>query len=135
MKKTFFTLLAFFAIAIAASAQNGGGFQRQTPEQRVAVIHEKLDSAFKLDASKFQTLDTALTVLYRQQETKMREMFSSGERPDRETMMAERKKYSDAQDEMMKVVLTADQFTIWKEQIEPSMRPQRGAGGGNRNRN
>ncbi len=132
MKKTFSILLTFFVTAIAINAQPGGGFQRRTPEQRVAAIHEKLDSAFKLEASKFQTLDTALTVLYRQQETKMREMFSGGERPDRETMMAERKKYADAQDEMMKAVLTEEQFAIWKEKIEPSMRPQR-QGGGNRN--
>lgn len=134
MKKAFSMLLAFFATAIAVNAQSGGGFQRQTAEQRVAAIHQKLDSAFKLDDAKFQTLDTALTVLYRQQETKMREMFSSAERPDRETMMAERKKYADAQDEMMKAVLTEEQFAIWKEKIEPSMRPQRQGGGGNRNR-
>ena len=132
MKKIFSILLTFFVTAIAINAQPGGGFQRRTPEQRVAAIHEKLDSAFKLEASKFQTLDTALTVLYRQQETKMREMFSGGERPDRETMMAERKKYADAQDEMMKAVLTEEQFAIWKEKIEPSMRPQR-QGGDNRN--
>ena len=33
-------------------------------------------------------------------------MFSGGERPDRETMQAEMKKYSDARDEMIKAVLT-----------------------------
>ena len=43
----------------------------------------------------------------------------------------ERKKYSDARDEMIKAMLTAEQFTIWKEKIEPSMRPQRPPGGGN----
>jgi hypothetical protein len=45
-------------------------------------------------------------------------------------MMAEMKKFSDARDEMIKAVLSADQFTIWKEKIEPSMRPQRPPGGG-----
>ncbi len=130
MKKMTLILLASFAVAITASAQPGGGFQRQTPEQRVAAIHAKLDSAFKLEASKLATLDTALTVLYKKQDERMTEIFSSGERPDRETMMAERKKYSDARDEMIKVMVSAEQYLTWKEQIEPSMRPQRPPGGG-----
>ena len=87
-----FMLLASFALAATVSAQPGGGFQRQTPEQRVAAIHQKLDSAFKLEPAKFAALDTALTVLYKKQDARMQEIFSSGERPDRETMMAERKK-------------------------------------------
>jgi hypothetical protein len=49
---------------------------------------------------------------------------------DRETMMAERKKYSDAQDEILKAVLKEEEYTIWKEKIQPSMRPQRPSGGG-----
>jgi periplasmic protein CpxP/Spy len=131
MKKI--TLLMLFAAAFATTmyAQPGGGFQRQTPEQRVAAIHQKLDSAFKIEPAKFATLDTALTALYKAQDARMQEIFSSGERPDRETMMAERKKYSDSRDEMIKAVLTEDQFTIWKDKIEPSMRPQRPPGGGN----
>ena len=52
----------------------------------------------------------------------------AGGMPDRETMMAEMKKYSDAQDEMIKAMLTEEQFAIWKDKIEPSMRPQRPAG-------
>ncbi len=44
--------------------------------------------------------------------------------------MAEIKKYTDAQDEILKAVLTEEQFTIWKEKIQPSMRPQRTPGGG-----
>ena len=130
MKKISMALAGLFGFVLAASAQPGGGFQRQTPEQRVAVIHAKLDSAFKLEASKLSTLDTALTVLYKKQDERMTELFSGSERPDRETMMAERKKYSDARDEMIKAMITAEQFAIWKEKIEPSMRPQRPSGGG-----
>jgi hypothetical protein len=130
MKKMSLLVLALIAVA-AVYAQPGGGFQRQTPEQRVAAIHAKLDSAFKLDPAKLAPLDTALTVLFKKQEEKMMEMFSGGQRPDRETMMAERKKYSDARDEMLKAVLTEEQFVIWRDKIEPSMRPQRPGGGGN----
>jgi hypothetical protein len=130
MKKISLVLLASFVLAANISAQPGGGFQRQTPEQRAAAIHQKLDSAFKIAPDKLATLDTALIALYKAQDARMQEIFSSGERPDRETMMAERKKYSDSRDEMIKAMLTEEQFAIWKEKIEPSMRPQRPPGGG-----
>lgn len=130
MKKMSLLLLASFALAVSVNAQPGGGFQRQTPEQRAAVIHQKLDSAFKLDAANLTTLDTAVVALYKAQDAKMMEMFSGGERPDREIMMAERQKYSDARDAMIKAVVTPEQYAIWKEKIEPSMRPQRPPGGG-----
>lgn len=136
MKRILLFVLAFITLAVTVSAQPGGGFQRQTPEERAAAIHKKLDSAFKLAPEKLATLDTALLVLYKAQDARMQEIFSSGERPDRETMMAERKKYSDSRDEMIKMMLTDEQFAIWKDKIEPSMRPQRppgtgGPGGGN----
>ena len=136
MKKMSLVLLASFALAATVSAQPGGGFQRQTPEQRAAAIHQKLDSAFKIEASKLATLDTALIALYKAQDAKMQEIFSSGG-TDRDamraTMMEERKKYSDSRDEMIKAMVTEDQFKIWKETIEPSMRPQRPPGGGGGN--
>ena len=132
MKKLTILLLVSFALAITVSAQGGGGggFQRQTVEQRVAAIHQKLDSAFKLAPSKLATLDTALTVLYKRQDEKMQEFFTAGTRPDRDAMTAFRKEYSDARDNMIKVMVTEEQFAIWKDTIEPSMRPQRPPGGG-----
>jgi hypothetical protein len=130
MKKMIFLLLTAVSLSAVVYAQPGGGFQRQTAEERVARLHQKLDSAFKLEPAKLATLDTALTVLYKKQDARMQEIFSSGERPDRETMMAERQKYTDAQEEILKVVLTAEQYAIWKEKIQPSMRPQRPGGGG-----
>ena len=117
------------AIAVSASASAQGGFQRRTPEERAQQIHAKLDSAFKLEASKLATLDKALIALYEAQDKKREELMSGGT-PDRETMMAEMKKFNDSKDEMLKAVLSADQFAIWKEKIEPSMRPQRPQGGG-----
>ena len=90
MKKMIFLLLTAVSLSAVVYAQPGGGFQRQTAEERVARVHQKLDSAFKLEPAKLATLDTALTVLYKKQDARMQEIFSSGERPDRETMMAER---------------------------------------------
>jgi hypothetical protein len=130
MKKISLMLLASFALAVVVNAQGGGGFSRATPEERVARIHQKLDSAFKLDPVNLAKLDTALTTLYKAQDAKRQELMAAG-MPDRETFMAEMKKYSDAQDEILKAVLTKEQFDIWKEKIQPSMRPQRPPGGGN----
>ncbi len=130
MKKMTLLLAGLFAIAAISYAQPGGGGQRKTAEERAAAIHQKLDSAFKLPAEKLAPLDTALIVLFKAQDDRMKEIFASGERPDRETMMAERKKYTDARDEMIKAMLTEEQFIIWRDKIEPSMRPQRPAGGG-----
>lgn len=124
-------LVAFVAVAASASAQ--GGFTRRTPEERAAAIHVKLDSAFKTDPSKLATLDTALIILYKAQDKKREEFMSGGSMPDRETIMAEMKKYNDARDEMIKAILSEEQYAIWKEKIEPSMRPQRPQGSrGNR---
>lgn len=119
-----------FTLAVAVKAQPGGGFTRSTPEERAARIHHKLDSAFKLEADKLAKLDTALIALYKEQDKKREELMAGG-MPDRETFMAEMKKFSDARDEMLKAMLTEEQFGIWKEKIEPSMRPQRPPSGGN----
>ncbi len=125
--------IAFLLIGSVQAQPPGGGFQRRTPAERVAVIHQKLDSAFKLDAVRLSLIDTALTVLYKKQDTRMqevREAAMAGERPDPEALREEMKKYSDAQEEIIKAVLTAEQFTIWKEQILPAMRPARPMGMG-----
>lgn len=132
-QKVFLTAGLFFCLVMYSIAQPGGGFQRQTAEQRVAALHQKLDSAFKLAPEKLATLDSALTVLYKAQDAKMQEMMAGG-MPDRETMMAERKKYSDSRDEMIKMMLTEEQFKVWKEQILPTMPGNRGPGGGGFNR-
>lgn len=121
------------ATTFAVAQGGGGGFQRQTVEQRVAAIHAKLDSAFKTPAAKLASLDTALTVLFKQQDERMQALRSGGQQVDRETMMAERKKYSDSRDEMIKATLTEEQFAIWRDKIEPAMRPQRPGGGGGGN--
>jgi len=137
MKKIFLAVLVLVALTITVSAQPGSGFTRRTPEERAANIHKKLDSAFKLEAGNLAKLDTALTALYKAQDAKMREIFqSSGDDREamREMMMAERKKFIDAEDEIIKTMLTEEQYKTWKEVILPAMRPQRPPGppgGGN----
>jgi hypothetical protein len=129
--------IMFGTASITLAQGGGGGFQRRTPEERTAAIHQKLDSAFKLEAKTFAALDSALNTLYRSQDKKMQELMAGGPGSvDRETMMAERQKWDTAKDEIIKAVLTADQYKIWKDTIEPAMRPRGfGGGGGNRGNN
>src|SRR6187401_3558589 len=121
MKQRFLIMLALVmgAATIASAQGGGGGFQRRTPEERTASIHQKLDSAFKLDAKTFAILDSALNTLHRNQDKKMQEMMAGGPgSDDRETMMAERQKWDNAKNDIIKAVLTEEQFKIWKDSIE-----------------
>jgi hypothetical protein len=130
MKKMTLLLLSAFALVATSYAQPGGGFQRKTVEERVAAVHAKMDSAFKPDAAKLTSIDAVFTSFYKSQDAKMQELMAGGTRPDRETMMAERKKLVDERDEKLKTILTEAELKIWKEQIEPSMMQRPGGGGG-----
>ena len=129
MKKQFL-LLATALLVGTTTMYAQGGFQRQTPEERLKPIHEKIDSAFKLTAEKLAKVDSVFLESFKQQEAKMAELRSGGERPDREAMMAMRQQLADERDNKLNAVLTEEQMKIWKNELEPSLRPQRG--GGNR---
>ena len=113
----------------AVNAQGGGGnFQRRTPEERLKPIHDKLDSAFKLDAAKMKQVDDIFLNSFKESNKKMEELRAGGGQIDRDAMMAARQKMMEDRDAKLKEVLTADQMKIWKDQIEPTTRPQRGGG-------
>jgi hypothetical protein len=130
MKKMILFLAVLFAGNAIIYAQPGGGFQRKTVEERVAIAHSKIDSAFKLDAAKLAQVDAEFTTYYKAQDAKRQELTAA----DRETRMAEMKKLSDARDEKLKTIFTEEQFKKWKDEIEPMLRPQRPQGGGGNNR-
>ncbi len=122
-------LLMVFAAAISITSVNaqGGNFQRRTPEERVKTVHDKLDSAFKLDAAKLAQVDEVFLNYYKDSDKKMDEIRSGG--GGREEMMAARQKLTEDRDAKLKGLLSEEQMKTWKEQIEPSMRPQRPGGG------
>jgi len=129
MKKQFLLAAVAAVLSITAvNAQGGGNFQRKTPEERLKPIHDKLDSAFKLEPAKLKQADEIFLNAIKDQDKKMDDLRASG--ADRDAMMAARKEITDARDAKLKDVLTDAQLKIWKEEIEPSMRPQRGGGGG-----
>ena len=131
MKKKMFLLASLALMTVfAVNAQQGGGGQRMTVPERVKMVMDKLTD-FKLDKDKTALTDSAFTNYYRSQQKMMEDMRASGGQPDRDKMMEGRKKLGDERDEKLKKIFTDDQFKKWKDEIEPTTRPQRPGGGGN----
>lgn len=130
MKKMFFLLLSAFALTVTVNAQPG--FQRRTVEERVKLVHAKLDSAFKPDAEKMTKIDSVFATYYRATDKVREDLMSGGERPDFQAMREKMQPFADERDKELKTLLTEEQYKKWKDEIEPALRPQRP--GGNRNR-
>src|SRR5688572_11059370 len=131
MKKTIIAVvLAMVVGSISASAQ--GGFQRRTVEERVKTVHDKLDSAFKLEATMLSETDFIFTEYYKATDKLREEMMNSGDQGGFQAMREKMQPLADARDEKLKKAFNDEQFKIWKEQIEPAMRLRPPGGGGNR---
>ncbi len=124
--KFVWTAAILFIAGLAANAQ-GGGFPRRTVEERVKAVDEKI-AAFNLEKSKKDQVDTIFSQYYRTADAKRQEMMSGGS-PDRDKMRTEMQKLSGDRDDKLKNIFTDDQFKKWKDEIEPSLRPQRQGGG------
>lgn len=124
MKKQLLAAATAALLSIAAVNAQDTNLQRKTPEERVQAVHAKLDSAFKLDAEKMKQVDEIFLNSYQEQDKKMDELRATGQ-PDRDAMMAAREKIITERDAKLKEVLTEEQMKIWKDQIEPTLRPQR----------
>jgi periplasmic protein CpxP/Spy len=128
MKKQL-VLMAFAAMfsITAVNAQGGGGGQRMTPEERIKFTIEKM-APLNLDAATKAKADVIITDYVNGQQKAMDEVRAAG--GDRDAMMAKRKEFTDARDAKLKEIFTEAQMKQWKDEIEPSLRPQRPAGGG-----
>jgi hypothetical protein len=123
MKKRFlFVAITLLAGTIAVNAQGGGGgnFPRRTVEERVQTIHQKMDSAFKLDKAKLTQVDSIFANYYRASDKMREELMAAG--GDRSAMREKMQPLSDARDKELQAALGADNYKIWKDAIEPTMR-------------
>jgi len=125
---TSFALMAVFAVN-AQQGGGGGGMMRMSVPERVKMVMDKL-ADFKLDKDKSALTDSAFTNFYKGQQKMMEDMRASGQM-DRDKMMEGRKKLADERDDKLKKIFTDDQFKKWKDEIEPTTRPQRPVGGNN----
>ena len=119
-----------FSIA-AVNAQGGG--QRMTPEERTKATMEKL-GPLNLEADAKTKTEAVIAEYNTSTQKAMEEMRASGNM-DRDAMMAKRKVLADARDVKLKAIFTPEQMKKWTDEIEPSLRPQRGGGGGQRPQN
>jgi len=127
--KVVLIISSFLFVAVAVNAQGG---QRRTVEERVQVVQQKLDSAFKLDKTKLADADSTFANYYRATDKVREDMMSGGGQFDRQAFMDKLQPITDDRDKKLQTILTADQFKTWKETIEPSMRRRPAGGGGNR---
>jgi len=127
MKNQFVLMVfaAFFSMT-AVNAQGGGGGQRMTAEERTKLTMEKMAPLNLSDEVKVKT-EVIIADYNNTGQKVMEEMRASGNM-DRDAMMAKRKELADARDVKLKAIFTEDQMKKWKDEIEPSMRQQRGNG-------
>ncbi|MCZ2458520.1 MAG: hypothetical protein LC128_02745 [Chitinophagales bacterium] len=118
-------------IMLAGIISVNAQFQRRSVEERVKTIHEKIESSLKLDSRKLADADSVFANFYRSQDKVRQELMGGGERPDFQAMRKKMKPLIEERDNKLKTILGDDNFKVWKDQIEPSMRPQRRGGGGN----
>lgn len=130
MKKTILFIAVALVSVITTRAQGGGGGQQRTPEERLKQTMERL-ADLKLDKDQTEKTTTVFKEFYEARQKMMEEMRAGGGQPDREAMMSKMQKMNDERDEKLKKIFKEDQYKKWKDEIEPSMRPQRQGGGGN----
>jgi hypothetical protein len=127
MKKQLVLMIMAAMFSITAVNAQGGGQPRMTPEERIKFAIEKM-APLNLDAATKVKSDAIITDYINEQQKAMDEIRANG--GDREAMMAKRKEMADARDAKLKLIFTEAQMKQWKEEIEPSLRPQRPPGGG-----
>ncbi len=111
--------LSMFSLSLVTNAQ--GNFQRRSIEERVKEVMTKITPALALTAEQQPKADSAFTQYYRSMQA-LREGMQPGSRPDRSQF----EKLTIERDEKLKAVLTPDQYKKFKDEVEETLRPQRG---------
>ena len=122
MKKQVTLSVIVLLVSISAMAQ-GQGAPRPTVPERVTAVNEKL-AVLNLDKENLAKTDSVFTIYYTAQQKERDEMMASGNM-DRDAMREKMQKLSKERDEKLKLIFTEDQYKKWKEEIEPTLRPQR----------
>lgn len=123
MKSKITMMLAFiFLAAYSVSAQ----MQRMSVEERVKMTMDKL-SPLKLDKDQKKKASEVFTNYMNSQQKIMQEAREKGERPD----MSVFQKATEERDAALKGIFTDDQYKLFKDKIEETLRPQRRGGNGN----
>ncbi|MCX6323062.1 MAG: hypothetical protein NTZ41_02530 [Sphingobacteriales bacterium] len=125
MKKLMLLLFAVGCIG-HTMAQDNRNSQRLPAAERAKLAVEKMAPLDLTPESKSSAL-VIMTKFYESAEKAIREMRASGN-VDRETLIATRKKLAAERDAELRKIFTEQQMDKWLNEIEPSLRPQRGLG-------
>lgn len=113
-------LIAFlFAATISTYAQQG--MQRRTVEERVNSAMNKLTDPLKLDQTEKDKTTAVFTDYYTAQDKMREDARAGGNRPDRSVI----EKMINDRDEKLKAIFTDEQYKKYKDEVEPTLRPQR----------
>jgi protein CpxP len=124
MKTKIAMLIALlFAVKISTNAQQGG-MQRRTFEERVKSAMVKLTDSLKLNQAEQDKTTAVFTDFYTAQDKMREDARASGNRPDRSVF----EKMTNDRDEKLKAIFTDDQYKKFKNEVEPTLRPQRQQG-------
>ena len=126
MKKQFLLFVAATLISISSlMAQGQPGAQRMSVEERTKSTMEKF-APFNLSGDATTKVREIIIEFYKNQQSAMEEMRAAGT-VDRTAAMEKRKALAEERDTKLKKVLTAEEYSKWVSDIEPSLRPQRPA--------
>ncbi|MEO8860834.1 MAG: hypothetical protein ABI358_05390 [Ginsengibacter sp.] len=117
-------IVLFFAITIVTKAQQG--MQRRTVEERVKSAMDKLVTPLTLDQAEQDKTTTVFTDFYTAQDKMREDARASGNRPDRSVF----EKMTNDRDEKLKAIFNDGQYKKFKDELEPTLRPQRQQGAG-----
>ena len=122
--KTKLTMLVALIFAATISIHAQQGMQRRTVEERVKSDMDKILDPLKLDKAQQDKTKDIFTEYYTSQDKMRADARASGTRPDRSV----REKLANDRDDKLKSIFTEDQFQKFKNDIEPTLRPQRSQG-------
>ncbi|MBK7098033.1 MAG: hypothetical protein IPH58_06370 [Sphingobacteriales bacterium] len=107
--------------------------QDKVIEKKVALVHQKFESILKDDISKLNEIDNIFTEFYTQQE-KIKNNIQKPAAPgmaqgfagqDFQSVRKQNEKVIATRDEKLKKALSPDQYKIWMDEIEPSLKGKR----------
>jgi len=104
--------------------------QQMSAEERVKGVLEKIKPALSLSEDQEKSTLEVFTEYYKGFE-KFREQMRSGNRPDPSAMQG----LTDERDVKLKKIFSKEQYKKFKNEVEETLRPQRGQGGGPGGRN
>jgi periplasmic protein CpxP/Spy len=131
MKKQFLLGLLSIAIttttvkaqeAITAAPQN---VEQKQPNERTKETLLKLQAELAITNEQAGKAYPVFEEFYTAQQKMRDEMRAAGGEMDREKMKATRQELTDKRDAQLKEIFTEAQMKKWKDEVEPSMRPQR----------